>query len=72
MQPVEFRFIWPSSFRKRFLEIELPETRNCLWRPCLLKDRDEVSNLYRGSSIDAYDQDSVHFGRAVSEKIFRN
>ena len=26
---------------------------NCLWRPCLLTDRDEMSNLYRGSSINA-------------------
>ena len=24
-----------------------------LWRPCLLTDRDEMSNLYRGPSIDA-------------------
>ena len=27
--------------------------KNCLWRPYLLMDRDEMSNLYRGSSIDA-------------------
>ena len=27
--------------------------KNCLWRPCLLKDRDEMSNLNRGPSIDA-------------------
>jgi hypothetical protein len=26
--------------------------KNCLWRPCLLTDRDEKSNLYRGPSID--------------------
>ena len=26
---------------------------NCLWWPCLLMDRDEMSNLYRGPSIDA-------------------
>ena len=33
-----------------------------LWRPCLLTDRDEMSNLYRGSSIDASYQDSVPLG----------
>ena len=33
---------------------------NCLWRPCLLMDRDEISNLYRGPSIDASYQVSVH------------
>ena len=27
--------------------------KNCLWQPCLLTDRDEISNLYRGPSIDA-------------------
>jgi hypothetical protein len=27
--------------------------KNCLWRPCLLMDRDEMSNLYRGPSIDS-------------------
>jgi hypothetical protein len=27
--------------------------KNCLWWPCLLMDRDKMSNLYRGSSIDA-------------------
>jgi hypothetical protein len=27
--------------------------KNRLWRPCLLTDLDEMSNLYRGPSIDA-------------------
>ena len=27
--------------------------KNCLWWPCLLMDWDEMSNLYRGPSIDA-------------------
>ena len=31
-----------------------------LWQPCLLTDRDEISNLYRGPSIDASYQVSVH------------
>jgi hypothetical protein len=34
--------------------------KNCLWRPCLLMDQDEMSNLYRGHSIDASYQVSVH------------
>jgi hypothetical protein len=34
--------------------------KSCLWRPCLLTDRDEMSILYRGSSIDASYQVSVH------------
>jgi hypothetical protein len=28
--------------------------KNCLWWPCLLMERDEMSNLYRGPSIDAF------------------
>jgi hypothetical protein len=31
-------------------------------------DRDEMSNLYRGPSIDASYQVSVHFGLGVSEE----
>jgi hypothetical protein len=27
--------------------------KNCLWRPCLFVDWDEMSSLYRGPSIDA-------------------
>ena len=34
--------------------------KNDLWQPCLLMDQDEMSNLYRGPSIDASYQISVH------------
>jgi hypothetical protein len=34
--------------------------KNCLWWPCLLMDRDEMSNRYKGPSIDASYQVSVH------------
>jgi hypothetical protein len=33
--------------------------KNCLWWPCLLMDRDKMSNVYRGPSIDAPYQVSV-------------
>ena len=36
--------------------------KNSLWRPCLLMNRDEMRNLYRGHSIDASYQISVHVG----------
>ena len=36
---------------------------NCLWRPCLLMDWDEMSNLYRGPSIDASYHVSVHLAQ---------
>ena len=34
--------------------------KNCLWRPCLLMDRDKMSNIYRGPSIYVSCQVSVH------------
>ena len=37
--------------------------KNCLWQPCLLTDRDKMSNFYRGSTIDASYQVSVHLGK---------
>ena len=50
--------------RRRFLEINQSETTiACLWQPCLLTDSDEMSNLYRGPSIDASCQDSVHLAK---------
>jgi hypothetical protein len=63
MLPTKFRFIWPSGFREDFLEINQSQNKNCLWRPCLLTDRDEMSNLYRGPSIDASYQVFVHLAK---------
>ena len=34
-----------------------------MWWPCLLTDRDEMSNLHRGHSIDASYQVSVHLAK---------
>ena len=42
--------------------------RNGLWRPCLLTDRDEMSNLYRGSSIDDSYQVSVHLAEEFQRR----
>jgi hypothetical protein len=36
--------------------------KNFLWWQCLSMDRDKMSNLYRGPSIDASYQISVHLG----------
>ena len=46
---------------------------NCLWWPCLLMDRDKMSNLYRGSSIASSYQFSVHLAnRLRRRRYFRN
>ena len=43
---------------------------NCLWRPCLLMDRDEISILYRGPSIDASYQVTVHLAKRFQRRRF--
>jgi hypothetical protein len=54
--------------RRRFLRNQPIRNKNCLWRPCLLTDRDEMSNLNRGSSIDASDQVSVHLAKQFQRR----
>jgi hypothetical protein len=47
--------------------------KNCLWRPSLLTNRDEMSNLYRGPFIHAFYQISVHLGKRFQRRrFFRN
>jgi hypothetical protein len=41
--------------------------KNRLWRPCLLTDRDEMSIIYRGPSIDASYQVSVHLAKRFQQ-----
>jgi hypothetical protein len=45
--------------------------KNCLWRPRLLMDEDEMSNLNRGPSIDASYQVSVHLTKRFQRKRFK-
>ena len=42
--------------------------KNCLWRPCLLMDRDKMSNLYKVPSIDASYQVSVHLAEGFQRR----
>jgi hypothetical protein len=48
--------------RRRIFKFSQSETSR-LWQPCLLMDRDEMSKLYRGSSIDPSYQVSVHLAK---------
>ena len=38
------------------------------WRPCLLMDRDKMSNFYKGPSIDASYQVSVHLAEEFQRR----
>ena len=47
--------------------------KNCLWQPCLLVNRDEMSNFYRGPSKDAPYYVSIHLAKWFQRrKLFRN
>ena len=55
-----------------FFRNEPIRNKNCLWRPCLLADRDEMSNLYRGPSIHASYQVSVHLAKRFRRRFKKN
>ena len=44
--------------------------KNCLWQPCLLTNRDQISNLYRGPSINAPYPVSVHLATWFQKRKF--
>jgi hypothetical protein len=64
--------------------MEGPLCKDCSFRPdpltnmavtgdsCLLIDRDKMSNLYRGPSIDAAYQVSVHLAMQFQRRFVRN
>ena len=58
------------QFQRRFFRYRPIRNKNCLWWPCLLTDRDEMSNLHRGHSIDASDQVSVNLAKRFQRRRF--
>jgi hypothetical protein len=56
--------------RRFFFRNQSIRNKNGLWRPCLLTDRDEMSNLYRGPSIDVSYQVSVHLAKQFQSRRF--
>ena len=59
--------------KKRFFRNQPIRNKNCLWRPCLITDRDKISNGYRGPSKDASYQVSVHLAKRLQRRrFFRN
>ena len=55
--------------RRRFVEIDQPETR-IAYDGCLLTDRNKMSNLNRGPSIDASYQIFVHLAKQFQKRFF--
>jgi hypothetical protein len=56
--------------RRRFFRNQPIRNKNCLWGPCSLTDRDEMSNLYWGHDIDASYQVSIHFAKRFQRRRF--
>ena len=54
--------------RRRFFRNQPIRNKNCLWQPCLLTDRDKISNRNRGLSIDASYQVSVHLAKQFQRR----
>jgi hypothetical protein len=54
--------------RRRFFRNQPIRNKNGLWRSCLLTDRDEMCNLYRGPSIDASYQVSLHLAELFQRR----
>jgi hypothetical protein len=69
---------FPLRYYLTFIYIESNElllsvNKICLWQPCLLMDQNEMSNLYRGHSINASYQVSCHLAKWLQRKtLFRN
>jgi hypothetical protein len=59
------------QFQRRFFRYWPIRNKNCLWWPCLLTDQDEMSNLYRGPSIDASYQVSVHLAKWFQRRFLK-
>ena len=55
-------------FQRRFFRNQPIRNKNCLWQPCLLTDRDEMSNLNRRPSIDASYQVLVHLAKRFQRR----
>ena len=53
---------------EKILKNQPIRNKNCLWRPCLLMDRDKISNLYRGPSIDASYHLSLHLAEGFQRR----
>ena len=61
------------SEEKIFFQKSTIRDKNCLRRPCLLTDRDKMSTLNRGPSIDTSYQASVHLAKQFQRRrLFGN
>ena len=55
---------------RRFFRNQTIRNKNCLWRPCLITNWDEMSTLYRRLAIDDSYQVSVHLAKRFQRRRF--
>ena len=63
MLPTKFGSFGQTVSEKKNLKNQPIRNKNRLWWSCLLTDWDELSNFYRGLSIDASYQVLVHLAK---------
>ena len=68
MLPTKFRFIGQAVSEEKTFKNRPIRNKNCLWWPCLLMDRDKMNKFYKGPSIDASYQVSVHLAEGFQRR----
>jgi hypothetical protein len=71
MLPTKFQFILGKQFQRRFFRNQPIKNKNGLLWPCLLTDRDDMSHLYRGHSINTFYQVSVHLAKRFQRRFLK-
>ena len=70
--PPKFGSFGQAVSEKKIVRNRPVRNKNCLWRPCLLTNRDEMCNLYRRPSIVASYEVSVHLAKQFERRRFDN
>ena len=52
MLPINFGSFGQGVSEENIFRNRPIRSKNCLWQPCLLMDRDEMNNRHRGPPID--------------------
>ena len=68
--PPSFGSFGQAVSEKNIFRNQSTRNKNFLWQPYLLIDQDEISNLYRGPSIDASYQVSVQLAKQFQGRRF--
>ena len=68
MLPTKFRFIWPSGFRGEDFKKSANQKQELPVAAMFVNESGRKSNIYRGPSIDASYQVSVHLAEGFQRK----